>query len=444
MTIDDMRERLRMLLTTTAQQDNATDALARRVNRCLLVFGDRLYDLDSGKNQPIVHNELDDASAIAAAAAQLTGITNADSECILLLLPPAEFLADSVNLPGLSSAAMRAALSLRAMTELPEFNQSLDLALTVTRGSDSTSDALAWWIPSARANSLFAAFARHSLFLAAVLPRPAWLISATAHSATVPDITLADIDGNRHTVTARVTAENAPRLSCFQTLAEDLADPEMATQWQAQLAHAGIKHIEHTVRSGEDYIRLQHQYKLPAIEFYTAASAVFPAPALAARHSLNKGRRRRQQLSVIAAGLVLIALPFIYQSWQLARLDNQLTEIRLLSAEARQHQADVRDFETRWGVFTEFPQQDVAATMLELQTVINPGVLSLFEIDEGLISIEGESQDPQNLLEQLEQNPMFTEVDFARATNNNRYFIDLRLSTVNFPAYQQWHFPESR
>ena len=440
MTIDDMRERLRMLLTTTTQQDSATDALARRVNRCLLVFGDRLYDLDSGKDQPIVNNERHDASAIAAAAAQLTGTTNADSECILLLLPPAEFLADSVNLPGLSPAAMRAALSLRAMTELPEFDQPLDLALTVSRGSD----ALAWWIPTARTNSLFAAFAGHSLFLAAVLPRPAWFISATAQSDNVPDIILADIDGNRHTVTARVTAENAPRLSCFQTLAEDLADPELATQWQAQLAHAGIKHIEHTVSSGEDFLRLQHQYKLPPIEFKSVASAVFPGPALAARHSLNKGRRRRQLLSAIAAGFVLISLPFVYQSWQLVRLENQLTDIRLLSAEARQHQADVRDFETRWGVFTEFPQQDVGATMLELQTVINPGVLSLFEIDEGLISIEGESQDPQNLLEQLEQNPMFTEVDFARATNNNRYFIDLRLSTVNFPAYQQWHFPESR
>jgi hypothetical protein len=39
---------------------------------------------------------------------------------------------------------------------------------------------------------------------------------------------------------------------------------------------------------------------------------------------------------------------------------------------------------------------------------------------------------------------MFTEVDFARATNNNRYFIDLRLSTVNFSAYREWHFPEPR
>jgi hypothetical protein len=64
------------------------------------------------------------------------------------------------------------------------------------------------------------------------------------------------------------------------------------------------------------------------------------------------------------------------------------------------------------------------------------------EISEGLFRIQGISQDPQALLERLEQNPMFAEVTFARATNNNRYYIDLILSTVNFEAYMVRYFPD--
>jgi len=53
------------------------------------------------------------------------------------------------------------------------------------------------------------------------------------------------------------------------------------------------------------------------------------------------------------------------------------------------------------------------------------------------------SQEPQAILERLEQNPMFTEVVFSRATNNSRYYIDLRISTVNFEAYMARYLPDA-
>jgi hypothetical protein len=37
---------------------------------------------------------------------------------------------------------------------------------------------------------------------------------------------------------------------------------------------------------------------------------------------------------------------------------------------------------------------------------------------------------------------MFTEVVFSRATSNTRYYIDLRLATVNFEAYMVRYFPD--
>ena len=126
------------------------------------------------------------------------------------------------------------------------------------------------------------------------------------------------------------------------------------------------------------------------------------------------------------------------------RLDSQLTALKGDAVQAREDQAIVREFEISWGVLNEFPRQHIPEVLLQLQTVLSPNVLTSMEIDEGSVEIEGESADPQSLLQLLEQNSMFTGVDFARATNNNRYYIELRLSTVDYDAYRQWYFPDVR
>jgi hypothetical protein len=448
MTIDDMREPLRMLLASAGKHENATNALARRITRCLMLFDNRLYDLTSGDCINLAAGDSGSASLIADAASSLLSRAQSGTECILLLLPPAEFLVNPVQMPALSPDAMRAALQLQATTQLPEFNKALNLSLMCGNTSDNATQALVWWIPSARTTELFNAFSAHSLFLAAILPRPALLMAGLQRSLQDQQIVLEDSDKHMMTV---ITSESKTLgedqdhiLHCLQTLTNDLQDPILNDKWQEELARAGVKDSNYALSSGDDYMRLLRQYNLLEIDYKTASTAAFPAPALAARHQLDRGRRRGLMVKALAAAVALVIIPFIYQSWQLARLDNQLADIKVLSADARQQQAVVREFETQWGVMTEFPDQNVGAAMLALQQVINPGVLAVFEINEGFISIEGESQDPQNVLEQLEQNAMFTEVDFARATNNNRYFIDLRLTTVNFPAYQQWHFPERR
>ena len=79
--------------------------------------------------------------------------------------------------------------------------------------------------------------------------------------------------------------------------------------------------------------------------------------------------------------------------------------------------------------------------MFRLQDVLAGEQLSSLELSEGLIRIQGTSSDPQAILQQLEQDPLFTEVVFSRATSKTRYYIDLRLATVNFEAYRVRHFP---
>jgi uncharacterized protein involved in outer membrane biogenesis len=113
-----------------------------------------------------------------------------------------------------------------------------------------------------------------------------------------------------------------------------------------------------------------------------------------------------------------------------------------MAFEARQDQQVVVNFENEWGVISDFPDQQIRRAMYALQNVLSPDRLSSMEITEGLIKIQGTSSEPQALLQRLEQDPIFTEVIFSRATNNSRYYIDLRLSEVNFEAYMVRYFPD--
>ena len=454
MTTIDVLEKLRVLFAG-GRRPGAADTLARRINCTLMVFEDQLCDLASG--QRITLSDTSDepgfAENIAAAAEKLLGDQNTESKCIQLLLPPSEFLAQPVSLPGLAKADIRAAMHLQKATRLPEQEQPLELSLSFDPVNGLDSHAIAWWLPADKANQLFDAMAAKSLFMAAILPRPAWLLEtcfAVGQSATRVimdcDDTMYTVIG--HTVIGQVTSASAQdedkALACLQTSVKDLEDTEIAALWQTELIKSGLSQPDLRLESLDDYLRFMRGHSLPVAHPDVSQGAVFPQAALAARHQLDRGKRRTQLTRAAAAVVAILMLPLLYQSWQLSSLGAELESLRQLSAEPRANQSVVRDFESQWGILTEFPDQDVIAVLLALQEVINPGVLSAFSIDEGLISIEGESEDPQNVLEMLEQNPLFTEVDFARATNNNRYFIDLRLATVNFPAYHEWHFPGQR
>ena len=114
-----------------------------------------------------------------------------------------------------------------------------------------------------------------------------------------------------------------------------------------------------------------------------------------------------------------------------------------MSSEARQDQQVVVNFEDQWGPLNDFPEQQLRQAMFTLQNVLGAERISSMEVSEGLIKLQGSSADPQAILQKLEQDPLFTEVLFSRATSNTRYYIDLRLSPVNFEAYMVRYFPEN-
>lgn len=140
--------------------------------------------------------------------------------------------------------------------------------------------------------------------------------------------------------------------------------------------------------------------------------------------------------------MLLSAIPFLAQTLQLRSAQAELADSRALAADARADQQAVVAFENEWGAIDDFPDQDIRQAMFTLQEALVPDQLTALEVSEGLISIEGTSNDPQAILQRLEQDPLFTEVVFARATNNTRYYIDLRLSPVNFEGYMRRYFPD--
>jgi len=417
-------KRFKAVFETTAK-----NSLLKQVNTRLLIFNDRLYNLSNGTWRNLdTKGAQADSVQMAAAAAELLQASNI-SHCVLLLLPAHEFLATTVTLPGVGRDSMKAALQLQSHTLLPGYEADLVLAVNIHEHKPDSPD-VAIWITEHRMNELFNAFSDQNLLLAAIMPR------MLAPAATCGDVVIEDSD--LHTLT-RIRYRHGVVLRWLQTSRTDLEQDSFLQQWQELSIAADVDDADSLeFASAEDYLAMAEKI-VPDREY-----SFIPAGAETLKSQLQKGKRIGTIAAAAALAVLIGFLPFLMQSIQARSLLATLERQQESADSARSDRAVVRAFEQEWGAFTEFPRQDLNSTLLTLQEIISPGVLASLEIDEGFIKLEGDSPDPQSLLERLEQTDIFTEVDFARATSNTRYFIDLRLSTVDFPAYKQRYFPDAR
>lgn len=426
-----LKERLPGSLRTLFQA-NARAQLLRQVNTVLLVHDERLYDLANGSWRQL-NQEADGewSTSIAAAAVELLNHESA-ARSVLLLLPALQFIATTISMPGVARENLRSALQLQTAVLLPSHDGNLGFAVnTAASHSDGTDVVL--WMNESRLDALFEAFAAQGLFLASVMPRA---LGATSQTGAAGELQVEDGDA---TTLTQLVFSNGVLTQWLQIDRADLEDELLRRQWlEATTAKPSAVLTRQTLQSAQAWVELAGT--VVANRDYS----FIPAGAQAVRKQMEKGKRLAGAGIAAAVVLLLGVSPFLVQSLQARSLLADLAEQRELSAAARADQAVVRDFEQRWGVLTEFPAQNIAATLLQLQTVLSPSVLTSLEVDEGSVQIEGESSDPQSLLQRLEQDAMFTGVDFARATNNNRYYIDLRLSIVDFDGYRQRYFPEVR
>lgn len=420
------------------------EAFLHRITRIFLLFDQALIDLDSGDQVDLAEDFHSDAIANAGRTL-MNNYPGSDKEpqdqdSVLLLIPPQWGLAQAVDMPGVKPEDRYAALRLQGDSLLPAYDEPLMLAM------DEKRRQVSFWLPADLVNRLFNAFAQQGIFLAGLLPRPLLGIrDQDSEMSGSSDTDRLVIDTDPQGISAyRFSAEGAVIDS--QSISRmDLQDEAMSQEWEAYWQAQGDLPLSQ-LHSAADYQRWFRQ--LGGITAVQQAATVlaplcyFPDDALKARYRLYRNRIKNWAFSAAAAIVALAILPFAWQAIQKSRLQSELASLQDAAAPARAAQQEIRAFEAEWGVLDEFPRQDLDQMLLTLQSVIAPSTLSQIDVEEGFVSIEGTSDDPQNLLEELEQNPLFTEVDFARASSNGRYYIDLRLATVNFPTYQQWYFGE--
>lgn len=422
--------------------------LIARIDQRLLLVNNELFHMDTGRSLVIEPDSLVKQSSggstqalsttvkeqsppknltaeispeqIAEAASQL--LKNETATGIILYLPPSDFVATSISMPGVSRDNLMSALKLQADNLFPSLDDTLDLTLgghlTVT---ESSSTAL--WFAQKAIDSLFEAFKKVDLFLVALAPRN---LSDLQQKAIV------DFDSRGGTL---VELSNGVVSSWLHINQLDLNDNVLNSEWLNALE--AIPSDKILRREGADSFKEINHSTIPSDYCFIPQGAM----------SLRKREEKRRNIGLAAGAFVLLlmlgAIPFLIQSFQFRTLAASLKTQRVESATARDNRSVVVNFENEWGPVVDFPQQEVQQAMFTLQSILQPDQLASFELSEGVIKIQGTSTEPQAILQRLEQDPMFTEVVFSRATNNSRYYIDLRLSTINFEGYMVRYFPDA-
>ena len=401
---------------------NALRGLSSSVNATLAFFNGELIHIESGEKLSI--DNKNPVNQLAVASRKLLG-SPTSAPRVQLLLPSSEFVATRHSLPKASKADLTSALQLQAENTYPSLDKELAVAFDVSAKA-SNSEIVALWMKQELLDNLFEAYKDQGLFLACVKPR------LLALKAVENNIGFLETDDIGETL---VILEHDVVASWQQINKVDLDQEEILHEWTETIANYDRNAILKINEPGQ----LANLLTEPVNREYS----YIPAGALNIRAKLEKGRKVIFAVCFAALLLFLFSIPFVKQSFEFRTAAAALEANRSLSLNAREDQRAVVNFDNQWGPLNDFPNQSINEALFTLQDVISPERLSSIEISEGLIKIQGSSSEPQAILQRLEQDPLITEVLLSRATSNARYYIDLRLSPVNFEAYMIRYFPDN-
>ena len=423
-TMDSLPVQIRDLVPKRFQPrtvNHAQRELLKPVDVTLAIFNRRLHLLESDESKQL--SDVFNPDELAAKTRELLRHKK-EQLSIQLLLPSTHFLATSHVLPDLPKESLISALRLQVEDTLPSFERPIAIAFDSAK-AQVESETLVLWHEQETLDKLFESFKRQGLFLAIVKPRILALEFSGKSSVVLERDEISE---------TLVVFENGQLKVWKQVYTKDLTQDALRERWQATISEFQMMPV-HEVDSCQTLKKV-----------FTASSGgnfgFFPIGAIEAKKKMARSRRMGFVVAIIIACLCVAVSPFISQSIEFRSAARSLEATRIMSQEARENQQAVVNFERKWGPLNDFPEQQLRQAMFTLQNVLSPERLSSMEVSEGLIKLQGASSDPQAILQRLEQDPLFTEVLFSRATSNTRYYIDLRLSLVNFEAYMVRHFPE--
>jgi hypothetical protein len=398
-------------------------AVLESLDVSLVLCDGALINTATGEYRDVAGSE---PAAIAGAAASLLA-NRKPTPTVFLLLPPSHFAATRYQLHVSGEKLLRSALSLQAHTLLPAYDEPLLLGLA---GNQGTGAAL--WYPERQAAALCHAFQDEGLLLGALMPRTLALLD---DAATVEVQVLQDSDDEHSTY---LSFQHGSLTNFLTASQRDLEQDIFYQQWlQETQQSAGRPQRE--VASIDDWRELRRLLK-PRRGY-----AFIPADAEAA--GWRRIRRKQQKAGAVAALVVvaLLCLPFLNNAIRKTLLERDLESFLEQSAAARESQAAVLAMEDEWGGVLEYPRQDAGDILLKLNSVIE-NALSNFSLDKGVVDIQGFSQDPALLIEQLAENESFFDVSQSRSSSagsrdggGDRFGIRMGVSGIDFPAYEARH-----
>lgn len=396
-----------------------TDILGR-TDISLLLFDNTLINTATGAEEEITAEEgLAYPEQMAKAARRL--VSSEDSKNILLLLPTPDFIATSYNMNIVGEKLIRSALELQSQSLIPAYDEDLLLAVDA-----SSQDGVALWLNEKEANRLFRAFEAEGLFLGAIMPRSLALIEP----ANGDDIKTTLINDEEGSNVSFLQAKGTSIKRLLTVNRKDLEQEVFAKQWDLETSQLKGDSVRN-MTSKDDWKGIRQT--VSAVPEY----CFLPAGAIAEERRIDFVRKSKIAMAAAVCLVLLLFAPFVSNWLTLSNLQQELERAEMLSEETRFLQAAIFDMEEEWGALYEYPDQQTAEVLVALNDIIQ-SALTTFSLNKGVVDINGSTDDPAYLVEQLSEKEAFYNVGQSSNNRGSQQFgIRLNLSDVNFPAYEE-------
>jgi len=396
----------------------------------LVIYDSNLLLLGEPANKNIRHSEplLElTPKGIAEAARRLLPSTDAQ-KYIGLGVANTEFIATTVNLPGVAPESFKSAVHLQLPALLPGLTNPMLLAVQPQSDGGET---IALWMSAEKATILFEAFKKVGLFLACILPRP---LIALPHNASPCQI----YDEDEHIISCLEWSGTAIR-RWVQLSTVDCNCPEFSSQFDESLST--LAHADNQIRRTQESDWKGHSVPPPAVYNY----AFIPSGVILHIAEKRKKTKHRQLMGLAAvfiAGL-LVAAGIAVNYKHTLKKEMRATRARTfrtahLKAESLKIIEDIEPVQ-------DFPRPNVIAILSRLNELIPKNSwISMLRIEDGNVEIEGYSPSPSDLIKILSAEPQFLNVGFSRTTRSERdkesFGIAFKLKDIDIKVYQEKYF----